>query len=64
MIQHFFGPCFLSMSETSWLLSSIPQKSSTLLFGLDHALILKVRVMIMESSAPLDSVYAQTSVKV
>ena len=28
-----------------------------MLFGLDHALILKVRIMTMGSSAPLDSVY-------
>ena len=32
-------------------------KSGILLFGLDHALILKVRIMTMGSFGPLDSLY-------
>ena len=46
------------MSGISWSLRSLPQKSgSILLFGLDHALILKDEEYDLGYSAPLDSVY-------
>ncbi len=45
------------MSGTSWLLSSLPRRSAILLFVLDHALILKVRIMTMGFFGPLYSVY-------
>jgi hypothetical protein len=40
------------MPGTSWLLSSLPQNNGKLLLSLDYALILKMRVMTMGSSAP------------
>jgi hypothetical protein len=48
---------FLLTVGTFWLLSSLPQMSGILLFDLDHALILQVRIMTMGSSALLDSVF-------
>ncbi len=56
-------PCFLSMPETSWSLSSLLRKSGKLLF----ALILNLRILTMGSFAVwivCDSVYTQASVLV
>jgi hypothetical protein len=51
---NFFWPCLLSMSGTSPSMSRLPWKSGILLFALDHALILKVGIITMGSSGPLD----------
>ncbi len=53
VLHIFFGQCFLSVSRTSWSLSSLPHKNGILLYGLGHTVILKLRIMTMGLSAPL-----------
>jgi hypothetical protein len=48
---------FLSMTGASWLLRGHPWTSGILLFGLDHALMLKTRIMTMQSPAPFYGMY-------
>jgi hypothetical protein len=56
-----FLPCFLLMLGS---LSSLPQKTGILPFSLDHALILKEKIMTMASSEPFNSIYMQDSINV